>query len=601
MRCQRLFAIVVATALCITVGLRGQPASCGTGCMQSRFWTIPADDYLKSGRPAFPEDVLSELVKRDDIGLAFSGGGTRSATMTLGQLRGLKRLGWLEHVRYVSAISGGAWAAIPFTFSKRSLDELLGSYLEPADLTMAVVNGPAIGALGVAIADSSLLSGALREGPAEYLAIRSRQPGVSDPLLSQLVNLTNRLRREGERDDKTYARMLGRIFIDGLVEPAVSAQSFSWNGVTTNEMAQLNPGRLGPVVVAHGDRPFMIASGSMVSSRPDYETPLLMPVEYTAMYVGVRQQFGPFGGSYVWPWAYDPIGVGAMTPDATHPGEGVVEVRVDRNRRLSLADIAASTGAAPEVPILNGAGLGGSIGAKVQAAAMFFPHFNHVAFRNGESPAFVPGIPHADGGGVDNLGIMPLLARQVHNIIVFNNTSTRLAEENDEMQALFIPNATATTSDDHRGNDVFDPAKWDTVRAALADAREHQRPQVFCDNGWSVKANRRFNIRAYDGLSICFVYNATASVWEDALPKPVRALVVDPKKPPTADRLDNFPYYKTFGQTKIHLIQLKTRQVNLLSSLTSWIVMQQSTVDAIRANFRIGTGTLPCPRGMTCS
>lgn len=601
MRCHRSFAIVLAAALCATVGLSGQPASCGADCMRSRFWTIPADDYLKPGRPAFPEDALPELAKRDDIGLAFSGGGTRSATMTLGQLRGLQRLGWLERVRYVSAISGGAWAAIPFTFSKRSLDELLGPYAAPADLTIELVKGPALGALGVAIAESSLLSGALREGPAEYLAIRSRQSGVSDPLLSQLVNLTSRLRREGERDDKTYARMLGRVFIDGLVEPAASGQSFSWNGITTNEMATLNPGRLGPVVVAHGDRPFLIASGSMVSARPDYETPLLMPVEYTAMYVGVRQQFGPFGGSYVWPWAYDPKGVGTATPDGAHPGEGVVEVRVGKDRRLSLADVAASTGAAPEVPILNGAGLGGSLGAKVQAAAMFFPQFNHLALRNGETPAFVPDIPHADGGGIDNLGIMPLLARQVHNIIVFNNSSTRLAEENGEMQALFIPNATATTSDDTRGNDVFDAAKWDVLRAALADAREHQRPQVFCDRGWSVKPNRRFNIRAYNNLSICFIYNATAMAWENALPAPVRALVVDPDKPPTAERLDHFPYYKTFGQNKNHLIQLKSRQVTLLANLTSWIVTQPSTVDAIRTNFRIGAGTLPCPRGMTCS
>src|SRR5262249_6277768 len=157
-----------------------------------------------------PEDSLPELAKRDDIGLAFSGGGTRSATMTLGQLRGLQRLGWLERVRYVSAISGGGWAAIPFTFSTRSLDELLGPYVAPTDLTLLLVNGPAMGALGVAISNSSLLSGAGREGPAEYLAILGRQPGVSNPLLSHLVQLTNRLRREGERDDKTYARLLGR-------------------------------------------------------------------------------------------------------------------------------------------------------------------------------------------------------------------------------------------------------------------------------------------------------------------------------------------------------------------------------------------------------
>src|SRR5262249_50094241 len=131
-----------AAALCAlmltgaVVGVRGQSTPCGPDCLLSHYWTIDPEDYNKSGRAPFPEDSLAELAKRDDIGLASPGGGTRSATMTLGQLRGLQRLGWLDRVRYVSAISGGAWAAIPFTFSTRSIDELLGTYVAPGQLTL---------------------------------------------------------------------------------------------------------------------------------------------------------------------------------------------------------------------------------------------------------------------------------------------------------------------------------------------------------------------------------------------------------------------------------------------------------------------------------
>jgi predicted acylesterase/phospholipase RssA len=49
------------------------------------------------------------------VGLAFSGGGIRSATFNLGVLRGLARLGLLPRFHYLSTVSGGghigAWLA----------------------------------------------------------------------------------------------------------------------------------------------------------------------------------------------------------------------------------------------------------------------------------------------------------------------------------------------------------------------------------------------------------------------------------------------------------------------------------------------------------
>jgi len=43
------------------------------------------------------------------VGLAFSGGGIRSATFGLGVLEGLKSLGLLEQVHYLSTVSGGGY------------------------------------------------------------------------------------------------------------------------------------------------------------------------------------------------------------------------------------------------------------------------------------------------------------------------------------------------------------------------------------------------------------------------------------------------------------------------------------------------------------
>ena len=52
----------------------------------------------------------------------------------------------------------------------------------------------------------------------------------------------------------------------------------------------------------------------------------------------------------------------------------------------------------------------------------------------------------------------------------------------------------------------------------------------------------------------------------------------------------NFPYFRTFGQNVPHLIQLTTTQVNLLSSLTAWVVANDETAKTIRQNM---TAKLP--------
>lgn len=61
------------------------------------------------GQP--PDDFKPELVQheRDLVGLAFSGGGIRSATFALGLLQGLAKLDLLKHVDYLSTVSGGGY------------------------------------------------------------------------------------------------------------------------------------------------------------------------------------------------------------------------------------------------------------------------------------------------------------------------------------------------------------------------------------------------------------------------------------------------------------------------------------------------------------
>lgn len=62
-----------------------------------------------------PQEQWVTFTNADHVGLAFSGGGIRSATFNLGLLKGLDDLGILRHIDYVSTVSGGGYIAAWWT------------------------------------------------------------------------------------------------------------------------------------------------------------------------------------------------------------------------------------------------------------------------------------------------------------------------------------------------------------------------------------------------------------------------------------------------------------------------------------------------------
>lgn len=86
-----------------------------TSCFHRPVARVHTEYWLAKpgGRIAFPEQdpdglVWKDLRTRDNIGICFSGGGARSATATIGQLRALRELGILHRTRYISSVSLGA-------------------------------------------------------------------------------------------------------------------------------------------------------------------------------------------------------------------------------------------------------------------------------------------------------------------------------------------------------------------------------------------------------------------------------------------------------------------------------------------------------------
>ncbi len=592
---RRLIGLLAATAgvTAVTLVSSAQPARCD-GCVWGRYWTIPTTGCRAQNVPCFPETDL--LPDGPSFGIAFSGGGTRSATMALGQLRGLREIGVLDKVRYVSAISGGAWAAVPFVYTKMGLDDFLGRFeiLDPAlppEKQAEFLSQPR-GELGRAIVNSSLTAGSIQEVAGGLASSFSNKTG--DQLWLSLTSSVNgALRREPDRINKTYSRLIGRLFVDPLVDAGskASGRLFSWNALTVEDTSLVSQGRLGEdFVVAGPDRPFLIATGTVIVARPDYQYPMLMPVEYTPMYVGIRHRFSPrYGGIYVSPWMYDTTDIGEIggTGDSH-----LLQARADKDRLFTLGDVVGSTGAAPQLALVLGTFVPQSFRERVQRFSEVFPALRHVTLNTGSGRNIVTEeIGHGDGGFGDNLGLMGLLARGVKNILVFNNSVTKEVENNDDFKTLFFPVGPPGSGGDKTVNRVFwcndqkedgcTPADTDTyyrtlVRELVARRTAH-KAQVYCSPPWKVKANEHFGTPAIpSGVKICWFYTSSSDAWERTLPDRFRQMVHGADKTDAGKHFDDFPWLATFGQNKTHVIKLTTPQVNLLSNLTAWIVSDEA-------------------------
>ena len=117
------------------------PSAASAPHVSARAW----QGFEPTGALSFPELALPEVHEKANAGIAFSGGGVRAYSVTLGYLRGLLDIGVLQRVRYVSAVSGGAWASSVFSYHNPSAGEhvaqndsaLLGDSAGPIALSWA--------------------------------------------------------------------------------------------------------------------------------------------------------------------------------------------------------------------------------------------------------------------------------------------------------------------------------------------------------------------------------------------------------------------------------------------------------------------------------
>ncbi len=481
----------------------------------------------------YPEKDLQSLAGKSDLGVAFSGGGTRSAAAVAGQLRGLKKIGLLKQIKYISSVSGGAWGATPFTFLPESFDEdeFLGEILSPTDITIDSLNATSKKSLVGAIANSV----------------------ITDDFFAEAAKLGG---------DETYSRAIGNIFLEPF-DLGDDGQFMSFDEATVSAALERNSKeddddyylKRTDFYVARPNRPFLIAGATLFSGQqrsPKVHT------EFTPYYSGTRNYFDlnePIGGGYL-----ETFGADSEKPKRSAK---TVKVKVGAKRhRFALSDMIGASGAAPQELL-----------RKHNIGFVGFPEFRHWAFKQPGGFSDHEELSYGDGGHLENLGIMPLLARQIKNIIVFVNSKTEFKFDADLDKceiASSIPN-------------LFKPAPGDgfKLNVVIKDDDEHTKYKALLQSfhlaansgktlihsdTYDIRSNKHYAVSAYSGVRITWVYNQNVTEWFDGLPYQTKRMIED-------GEVKRFPHYRTFFQNPPKVIDLSRAEAGLLAHLSCWNVI----------------------------
>lgn len=533
--------------------------------MHRKFKYVKAKVYdTQSDKFVFPEYELPELEHKDNFGITFSGGGTRSASLTMGQLRALNRIGVLKRAKYMCGVSGGSWGSLPFIYLDKNISDetFWGEYLEPNQITLENLKLTPKHSMSYAISNSKILKNVIKDI------------------------------FEGH---DLYSRVISRIFLDpfNIGEPY---KFFTYNEKTRDDIIKQNSGlKLSEkdfyLVNPNKNRPYYIAQGilqeySYFEKSRTKSAEILAPkyieryqFEMTPLYVGINKFYkgnktfpNDIGGGYV-----QPHGFNTEAPDIFDSKTKIAQMKLGgKNNTFNLGEIIGTSGAAPAVMSWITNILQGLI-----PNIPIFPEFKYWSKFSNPLKAKTKSFDFADGGGLENLGIMPLLKRGVKKIIVFSNCETPLTgtdektkppQITDSIPALFYPLKNNYGQKDFDNNIVFANQidKYNKLVKSLLEKINAGEPPIHIDK-YNVTQQDFYDIKGGYEVKIMWVYNSPCSQWYKNLQTQVKDFMDDKK-----NRLTNFPNYKTFEQNPPQIIDLTPEQVNLLAHLSAWIINESS-------------------------
>ena len=483
---------------------------------------------------------------RPPTGVCFSGGGTRSYAATIGQLRGLAEIGLLDRIGYVSAVSGGAWAATAHTYydgSGQTNEEILGLVARPEELDAETLSR---------LPDSELGVAATYDFRQTLMSLHQSRAVAADRIWTQAV---------------------GETFLSpfGLFE-ADRPHAFTLDSASEEEIRRRNPA-IGPFYqVRNGaEAPYLITHATLNWPSDSHGDAWKVGFEYSPLYCGspvlhhleANGQFVSVGGGLVESCAF-----GCEPPLASIGANG--HITVEQMQPFTLADVIGATSAFRTAGRDN----------------RFYPHAQCW-------PVMTPAAPgerclFSDGGDLENFGIISLLRRKVRSIVVFVNTVWPLSlatnpdagwpvDPTSEARVMdpFIAPLFGAPNPSFPNNRVFVERDFSLLHRTLQEAKR-RKGVVAATITHQVQENSWWGIAGGWDVRVCWVYNERIPEWEARLPLGTQRLIQGSLFAEDSGVLDNFPHYRTQGQNPGALIRLTPSQVNLLSHLGCWTVMRQT-------------------------
>jgi hypothetical protein len=513
------------------------------GQLDTRVW---GDDE----RPELTEALLA---RTEPVGLCLSGGGTRAMCAGIGQLRGLHALGLLQRTRYLSSVSGGGWAAAPYTFyaSGAQTDEgFLGPVASPADLDMD--------ALGETIPESQ----------GNWTATRA------------LNAVFVRAAANGDHH-KAWNEAVGQLYLGPWGLHGDTPVQFC-DPDSVDAIREHNPGLSSTLVTVRAERPVLVMNSCLVGDHllNPQKTVSPVPLELSALQAGAPRKREWLDESKTGKWMelsldgrmVEPFALGCGTPQTEADGRA----QADAPEHLyTLADAVGTSSA-----------WFGGLAAKLAPSVEDGFSDRLSLWPSGDRPTHTFDV--GDGGVVENYGLLSLLRRGVGRAIVCMNTSSKLNLDYDPSAA--VPKSSDLDAYlaplfgfqvDQLGvftgrNQVFRPADFVTVVRALQAARSSGGPTVAVTD-LELLPNPWWGIEGGRTVRIAWLYLERSSDFEAALPSDTRAQVErgNSNRPAVAKGpLRDFPHYATANQNGPDLTQLTDTQARLLSDYTCWAVMQ---------------------------
>ncbi|HEX9982079.1 MAG TPA: hypothetical protein VGF69_02340 [Thermoanaerobaculia bacterium] len=509
---------------------------------------------------------------KPNIGVCFSGGGTRAMCAAMGQLRALIDIGFMQHVDYISCVSGGSWASTAFAYYKSGATndaELLGTPVDPQNITMPMLE---------LMTTSSMAWGATQD----------------------LGDAIDKAHREGVKDDLLWAAAVGALFFERYgIWDLQSLPYFSLDQQTVDAIRAVNPSlanaQFSTVRMPDAYKvPYLLINATIdgPTAGVPYTTDPLMMVTYTPLYCGIpfqqsieyiNKHAAALGGK--WPTV---VGGGFVEPFAWGGSEPLGPVT---NGLVEVTPRATPFGAAS---------------ASGTSSSAFAAIFEKIKLVDGLLPEEMYWPPTAtgkqppaqlfdfgDGGNLENYGIIPVIMRGVKKIVVFINTDNPLSltydgdpkktasesEVDTSLPPLFgVPtkgNAAASI------NQVFPQGDYTTLIQALQALKKAGQPLVHAMTHQIVRNPQRdgelgWGVPGGGSVEVLWVYLDKVDAWKDKLTDRDVRIQVD-LAPTGIGDFAHFPNYKTIDENILppwSLTELTAKQANLLAALTCWVVRQ---------------------------